>query len=261
MGSTPFHDIVCGDRDLHDAYAEAVRDARASDGSDPYNGTISTTAGVQLHPEFGNTLLSEAVARQMTHSRLDHLHKWSNAEAIAVAADADVVSRQFTVQVALEGNQHAYPPALWAAVIEAARTKLRTGEHVASFEAGEWNTRTRTQVNVAEGVSELLYFVTPVDPRWPSRSVAPWSRRNPHIDPAGYKSKAAARAAATAAAKAATEPCMFAVTARRLVAGDENLLTVSSEVVKATAKIAVTVHKVKPKAKQAGWLFYGLAAC
>lgn len=252
MGAHNFETVVWTDQDHQVAYGEACSEATFEYGAEPYNGSISTTSGVQLHPTQ-RTPLPEGAADRLIGPRLDHLNKWENAEALPLAADDDVTYRTFTVAVTLTGSEYLDRDATQSAIELAAARKLKHGEHITAWATPDWKVATKIETAVTPGTAELRYYV--------ERQGFGRLGVVKGIDPAGYPSKAAARAAAVAAVKAADQPLAVKVAARREVDGNTDLLTVTAVPTKATATVTVTAGRVAVSAATKGWLFYGWAAC
>lgn len=83
MGSSNFGTIQIGKfKDAQEAYREAVNLAVSYYGTNPYNGTISTTSGCIIshnHPKFGTNSFKE-----WEDKKLDDLSKWGNCIAVEI---------------------------------------------------------------------------------------------------------------------------------------------------------------------------------
>lgn len=87
MGATSFEEIVWTEATAHDAYLEAVDRATCEFGSDPYNGTIATTSGVEVYS--ADTPVSVDEALRISEHRIEHINKWGPCEAIRVYQESD----------------------------------------------------------------------------------------------------------------------------------------------------------------------------
>lgn len=87
MGATSFEEIVWTEATAHDAYLDAVDRATCDFGSDPYNGTISTTSGVEVYS--ADTPVSVDEALRIGGKRIAHISKWGPCEAIRVYQESD----------------------------------------------------------------------------------------------------------------------------------------------------------------------------
>lgn len=96
MGSTEFQHVLRGSLSMEDAYRHLVDEAYYEDGHDAYNGTISTTHGVQMAPGI-TTPITEEEASEMYEQMLDEgtnpfggwPEKWGAAWAIPLLPDPD----------------------------------------------------------------------------------------------------------------------------------------------------------------------------
>lgn len=251
MGACTFRTFWTSTESLEQAYADAVAHARQEHGYDSFNGSISTTSGVQPHPTV-ITPVSREAAVGATDSRMDHLNKWENCEAIPIAEPAAVQERVITVTVTVDGKGYQKYDQVQAAVLAAVRPHMQKNEMIADTEVGDWTTEQATTVNVAAGSGELRYYV--------ERTENTGYRNTSTLNRDGYPTKNEARTAAKAAAAAETSEVTYKVKARREIDGDDALVTYTTTVVKSTAEVDVVLHSVAPGAKRVGWLFYGWAS-
>lgn len=86
MGMHNFETVIWHEGAMDEAYWQANAEATSEYGTDPYNGTISTTDGVQLSPWRSETvpLEDDPALIAFTSERLDHLQKWDVCEAVRV---------------------------------------------------------------------------------------------------------------------------------------------------------------------------------
>lgn len=254
MGSTNFDLEMVTDKNLEEVYREACEQARYEEGSDPYNGTISTTRGVRHHPEQTQPV-SVSVAEQLSRQRLDFLNKWGEAEGLPLARASDVRARIVKVKVTVPEGEHRHYHAVSEAIWLAAQKRCKPGEHVASWAQPQWDVKLARSVAVTPGTASLRYYITTGE-RWGDAGLCVLG-----VDRSGYATKAEARAAAVAAVRQSTDALTLHVTARREVGGNPTLLTVVAAAQSASATVDVTLHRTQPGAARAGWLLYGWAAC
>lgn len=83
MGATNFGMIEIGKfKTVQEAYRSAVKKAQLEYGTDPYNGTISTTNGVRL--ATGNPAYGTNDFEAFESKRLDSIQKWGACEAVEI---------------------------------------------------------------------------------------------------------------------------------------------------------------------------------
>jgi len=88
MGATNFDETHFG-KNVKEAYADAVDDARFEYGFDPYNGTISTTNGVYLfpkevHPRYGTKKFNDWVDDILDEKIKSPVEKRGRAGAVEI---------------------------------------------------------------------------------------------------------------------------------------------------------------------------------
>lgn len=293
MGAHNFETIIYTTANMEDAYRQAVEDALHEAGHDPYNGTISTTSGVRLSPlATGNPLPEHKIDYSALGERRDYLNKWEHCEALPIlrtipAKHERVGSVDVDVTVPSDlFDSGPYEPKTQAALEAAATTEVRkqirsTGkletrvfgkdslvtpvpgdakEYEVSFMGQTLIVQQpRASTRATKGKTETRYFI--IDPKMP---VLPdWEQ--------GHATQAAARAALpTALSRDAglwrgRESCSIIAMTRRV--GGEPLVehTVDARAgVRTKVRVRVEVHRLVEPAQvtdEAGWLFYGWAAC
>lgn len=253
MGATDFRHYHAG-ASLRSAYNEAVSEATREWGSEPYNGSISTTQGYR-----------QVVSAPMTHSgaelyaeaHIDDAQKWGEALAIPIAEDSDFALSQATFSITLPA---ATPVLDWDGN-PTGRTE-QTSRYTL-IEAGRKEALRRYSNRVyAVAVADSLKTKVVVDQPAQGRSVTRWV-----FDKVGrttyYDTKAQAIKAAKAALAAGEWKNEIAILAVRYFpeAGTEAAARVKRVTVSAVATVTVTLATPKTaRPTIAGWLFFGLAA-
>ncbi len=253
MGSTNFENVYYGDSDMTDAYRELCEQATREDGTDPYNGTISTTDGVRL---LVGSPMSEIAARKLAEAHLDDFSKREACGAIPLVARAQGKTCTRNVEVTVGGLVD------YQSLRTAVEATLAAGEVAGGF---YWNdghpfasevrralplpvVKTKIEAAATEGAAVTTYTVL-CDGR---------------VLEQGFATQAAARAQAVALAKADTSVqtqtySVRAVTSRE--GGDPDLVRVVRTVVSTKITCRVTVAlPVAAGARRRGWLFFGWAA-
>jgi len=262
MGSQGFSEVIYTTDSLRDAYRSLVLDAKAMHGNNPYNGTISTTEGVQLHNTNGPVLFQEA--QRIADQRMEHLSKWENAEAIQLIDESKFPVRKQTKKVkitAQEIKDNGGDPTQALLAVARANASLRANEVVTSAEiAYEPGTSTRSitpkyrvVTKATEGKTETRYLITN------SHTTTPWDK--------GFKTMAEARKRMVEIASVApistwslpaeTEYSITSMTKRE---GGLPLVRTVREIVSIEATVDFKFMKVTPNAPAAGFYIYGWAA-
>ncbi len=253
MGSTNFENVYYGDSDMTNAYRELCEDATHEDGTDPYNGTISTTDGARL---LVGSPMSEIAARKLAEAHLDDFSKRGACGAIPLVARTEEKTCTRTVKVTIGG------PVDYRSLRTAVEATLADGEVAGDI---SWNNghsftsevgralplpvvKTKIEAAATEGAAVTTYTVL----------------RDGRVLEQGFATQATARAQAVAIAKADTSAethtyGVRAVTSRE--GGDPDLVRVVRTVVstKVTCRVAVALP-VPAGARRRGWFFFGWAA-
>lgn len=98
MGSCSFFN-TSANSDARAAYNDLLATARSEFGSDPYNGTISTSEGFRI---ANNRVMTETEAMNYADGRLDHLSKWDACEAVRVGKPSKTRNRTMTKTIAVD---------------------------------------------------------------------------------------------------------------------------------------------------------------
>lgn len=293
MGAHNFETVIYTTASMEDAYHQAVADALHDAGHDPYNGTISTTSGVRLSPlATGKPLPDHKIDYSALGERLDYLSKWEDCEALPILRSIPAErERVGTVDVDVTVpselfDSGPYEPKTLAALEAAATTEVRkrirsTGKletHVfgkdsmvtpVPGDAKEYEVsfmgqalivqQPKASTRATKGKTETRYFI--INPKMPT--LPDWEQ--------GHATQAAARAALpTALSRSAAQwrgRESFSIIAMTRRTGGEALVehTVDARAgARTKVRVGVTVHRlVKPAqvTDEAGWLFYGWAAC
>lgn len=225
MGSINFEEVIYTTASMKDAYAQVVQDALVEWGTEPYNGSISTTDGVVLSPLATCTPIPESqVDREAIGARLDQLSKWGPCEALPVLevipARVDRVPGRCTVETSVPAdavsasNGHSNIAPLKEVLTKQAtrsvhkqlrdtglRTVQHTDEHTTTLRAGEKVQDYRVHVvdyqivspakattRATPGPTETRYFILPaLDNPHHRRDLPAWDT--------GFPTQAKARAA------------------------------------------------------------------
>lgn len=148
-----------------EAYRALVEDALYEEGHDGYNGTISTTSGIQ---QGSTKLMMPSEANKFASSRMDKLSKWDNAEYVRIYNPATLLKRKVVKTVRINAAQIKDLKYPLGSILRAAEEKvsLREGESIEKVETVHENHRPkisakfRNVVETTEGKSETRYFVT-----------------------------------------------------------------------------------------------------
>lgn len=253
MGATDFRDFQPG-RSLGSAYSAAVAEATREWGSDPYNGSISTTEGYR-----------QVVQAPMTHNgaeiyaelHIEEAQKWGSALAIPVAADSAFTFHDASFTISLPAEK---PVLDWDGK-PTGRTEQTSRYEL--IEAGRKEALNRYGSHVhAVAIAESLKAKIVVSQPAAGRSVTRWV-----FDNVGratrYDTKAQAIKAAKQALEAGEWKNEIGIRAVRYFpdADTETVATVKRVTVAATATVTVTLATPTAGAPEvAGWIFFGLAA-
>jgi hypothetical protein len=101
MGAHSFT-VTSKEPDPRTAYEALVDQAVSEYGTDPYNGTISTTHGFRV---VSTTPVSALQAERLSDERLHDLAKWGACEAIAVGRSTKTVTKKMTLTLKREPGQ------------------------------------------------------------------------------------------------------------------------------------------------------------
>jgi hypothetical protein len=220
--------------DYAEAYSKAAGRARAEYGTDPYNGTITTTGGAT--PVYPTALPYAAAARLAgTDKVLDTLNKWEAAGAIPVAEDRHFGWRNKTITVTTTGNR-------WEAAVEAeGKLDLRPGERVSGVDSEVISKTRKVTDRATKGKVVTRYYVT--------------AKGRPISAP--YDTQASARkAAVTEAHRTGSTLGVIGVKTRE---DGGTLVEVKAETKhKVKVKFRLATPKGNPPVK--GWMFCGWAA-
>lgn len=270
MGAASFHstynwDTVGGGWDyltgprmgVEDAYRSLVEQALIEHGHDAYNGTISTTRGVRK-VQVPPMPLDEAM--KLADERIDSLNKWEHCEAIPLLQATSEVwtsgpDREVTITTT--GEKYRDTDVMKALIAKELGIKA---EQVASYipaRDGAFTPKVTVErtVDVAatEGKTLTRYFIVKAGCALPS-----WQN--------GYPTQAAARAGLkTLAVDPMGAPVGVHIVALTRREDGSALVTGTVKVKKVTATLVVRTRTLVSRGKvgttQAGWLFYGFAAC
>lgn len=254
MGATEFRDFQPG-RSLGSAYSAAVAAATAEWGSDPYNGSISTTDGYR---QVVDGPMTRNGAELYAELHIADAQKWGNALAIPVAADSVFTFRDVSFTI----NLPAERPVLDWDGEPTGRTEQTSRYEL--IEAGRKEALSRYGSRVhAVAMTESLKTKIVVSQPAAGRGVTRWV-----FDNVGrtdyYDTKAQAIAAAKRALEAGEWKNEIGIKAVRYFpdAGTETVATVTRATVAAAATVTVTLATSMTSGTPdlAGWMFFGLAA-
>lgn len=289
MGATSFDTTIYTDADMESAYRQACAEALYEEGHEPYNGTISTTAGVRLSPLSSTPVPENQIDLAAIDERLSHLEKWGVCEALPIRAltagkytplgSATVEARVPAAAIAQATPWHEQQRMFAEAFLRVVRKKVKQGEAViaprpgqdtVAVDPGNVSALTVSEVagtplpgaqtattHVTPGRKETRYFVIEPHriamPRWES----------------GYPTLAEARAALPATNPSgvrAVYTCEVIAMTRRVTG--EPLLQHHVGPKEGPKTLPVSLTGVvrlcleKPRlSDRTGWLFYGWAAC
>jgi hypothetical protein len=261
MGSSSFSQTHYTTSDYKQAYNDLVTEARDEYGYDAYNGTISTTSGVDLVPT--DRPLTQAEAEKIMEKRIHNLSKWENVEAIALVAPESVKERKVVRKVKITAKQIKEAGSLRDALLVAAEKSvtLRDGEIYQGFRVNQENYRDKSSLKYrgvmvpTEGKAVIRYFIV----RDGYMNNFEWKN--------GFATMAAARKRLTEIVNAEADGYRhFSDTVAYEIVGQTRredgspLLRATREVSGAEYEITVTVAKIAAKPKAGGFLFYGWAA-
>lgn len=160
MGAHGFTEVVRGNRSMEHAYRDVVSNALAESGSDPYNGTISTTNGVVLATD---KLLSEAQAMNFAQEYYDGtrevpgVEKWEAAGAIRLLKSTGVTEER-SKKVALDTVEFA---AYQQGNREVITSELRIlkGYDLIDFRVTKTDPSAKVELKGTDGERETRYFI------------------------------------------------------------------------------------------------------
>ena len=253
MGATDFRDFQPG-RSLGSAYSAAVAEATREWGSDPYNGSISTTDGYR---QIVHTPMTRNGAEFYAELHIEDAQKWGSALAIPVAADSAFRFSDASFTITLPAEK---PVLDWDGK-PTGRTEQTSRYEL--IEAGRKEALSRYGSRVhAVAVAESLKTKIVVSQPAVGRSVTRWV-----FDNVGRTTYHDTKAHAITAAKTALEAGEWkneiGIQAVRYFpdAGTETVATVKRATVAATATVTVTLATPTTSTPEiAGWMFFGLAA-
>lgn len=247
MGSTTFITYRPG-LQMRNAYQEACDEATRYYGSDGYNGTISTTSGVQREV---TTIMTRTGAELYAYMNHEKGEKWGNALAIPVADNSHFSFEEVTMKISLPRTQ---PVTDWNDTVtgvrptsendlqEAARKKALEAY---GFQLHDVEIEAKVKydyfVHSPQGRGTTVYMVNGLERQYPTKG------------------------SAIKAAKAAMDRSAWAsdrnMQIRAVKAWDGKLAAAVVERVTlaAEATATVTVAKLQTQTPD-GWLFFGWAA-
>lgn len=238
---------------IQQAYKTLYDEALREHGYDGYNGTISTTGGMNV---VRDAPVSRAVADALMSMRIDKLQKWEACEGIPVLADECVTSRTVTTFVAMptdvptrDWDDHDYAghdrqvKEYWQTAREIGKTQVKPlkGERIAAVYYEEYDRRVYkpTKINIAAvSPATTAYYL-----RYGNRLAME----------TGYPTAAAAKKAMREELKKDAHQKLSVVAIKDVATGDAEF-TIS-------VPIRVVLEKpTKVAPKVGGYLFYGWAA-
>lgn len=260
MGAHTFSNTYYGDVTAKQAYAALVEEALHTEGHDPYNGTISTTGGFRV---VRDNPVSHAEATRIDAERIMSLTKWGECEAVPLLEEtpakySDTVSA--TVEVSVTGDVYNDTKRFQAYLRKTLSLKatdmiegwsaVRAGEH-RSIEVVE-----RVKAEVPKEKAVTRYFIVKEGGGLPE-----WEH--------GHASQALARAALKSGIlgggnyRIPDENVEIIGITRRESGAPLVKATVSAKKITGTFLVRYRrcVEAAKVGTKQAGWYFYGWAAC
>lgn len=262
MGTHNFENVIYTDGDARTTYETLVDEALHECGHDPYNGTISTTAGVV--EVRGVKPMTLAEAHTMIEQRLDNLSKWEACEALPLVDEKPAQWERLgnqEVTVTVTGAVFNDPTQLTAALAKALRVDPDQVDGYTTHDPKHPLTE-RTAVTpkveavAPKGKTETRFFI--IDRTL--RQMPDWE--------GGYATQAEARAALPDVlgrnfrSIPAREVEIVSVTRR---ATGEPLVTATVSAKKVEATFTVNLRRQMKAGtvgtSRAGWVFYGWAAC
>lgn len=261
MGSSSFTQTHYTTSDVKTAYNDLVAEARDEYGYDAYNGTISTTSGVELVPT--ERPLTEAEALKLSDKRIHNLRKWENVEAITLVAPESIKERKVVRKIKITAKQIKEAGSLRDALYAAAEKSvtLREGEVYQGFRVNQENYREKSSLKYrgvmvpTEGKAVIRYFIT----------------RNGYMNDLDWKNGFATMAAArkrvteivnadSDGARHFSDSVTYDIVGQTRREDGSPLLRATREVSGAEYEITVTVAKIGANPKAGGFLFYGWSA-
>lgn len=272
MGAHSFGYYVKSDKSAREVYSDESSQATFERGHDGYNGTISTTCGVQ---EFTGGPLTEAEAAKRADQLIDtrKVEKWGYAGALAIYEPEAKHVRKVTRAIKLTGEQlraNHRNGSLWMTLNELMDSLVpegvvREGERMTNYSivnkpAARFGTepdaayKTRVITEATEGAKATRYFIT--GGQYEHR-VRAWAN--------GFASQAEARAALTEALKVGTPDSWggeveYGIVAESRREDGSPLVRSRREIISVTVKIEFTLVKKVVAPKRSGWYLFGIAA-
>ncbi|KZF17787.1 hypothetical protein [Rhodococcus sp. EPR-134] len=252
MGGHDFHEVVYTNSDVEAVYEDLCAEAVLEYGNNGYNGTISTTRGVnpvRVPP------MSLAAAFTLASDRVDGLDKWNACEAIPLLEERQpVYENDGRVTVSLQVPWSVYSD--HDAMRSALGKKLgRSADEVADWFliARETTVTRRAKITATSGPRETRHFVVSSN----QNQLPAWAL--------GHRTQAAAREAlkGIGANLLAETVELEVISITRRVDG-QPLVKATLTAKDVNAKASVSLQRKTCDGflgtKQAGWLFYGWAA-
>lgn len=246
MGGTDFRTYATG-TDLQTAYRSAVSDALMEYGHDGYNGTISTTSGVE---KLDSTPRTQKGAEVLSGVEIDRASKWGPALAIPVAADEHFTFSTGSLSVTLPpvvktewGERQVDEWELRQAAVKAALAKYGSKVHDVKVEV---QLTSKNVVDKPKGRSVLRYRVA--------------GQQRAQL----FETQ---REALASAAQQATRYGNTAVSIEAVRYWPESNTTCAGTVrrvvtkAKADALVTLATGKGMPARIATGWFMFGIAAC
>lgn len=247
MGATTFITYSPGEH-MKTAYQEACSEATRCHGNDGYNGTISTTSGVQQ--EVTTSIMTRSGAELYAYLNSEKGEKWGNALAIPVADNRSFSFEDVTMKISLpttqgvldwDGRPVKQRPTNEADLQLAAREKA-LGQYGAKLHDIEVEARIKYDYNVwsPEGRATTVYVVNGSDRQ--------------HLTKAS-----AVKAAKELMKRSPWGGDAVQIKAIKVWDGNSSAVVVNRVTLTAEATATVTVAK-RQKDTPDGWIFFGWAA-
>lgn len=244
MGSCTFTQIITTTKSATEAYDDLVEQARYEWGSEPYNGTISTTDG--LH-EVPSKPLTIAQAAEIVSERIATMSKYEPCQVLPLVTQSEAVyetvscSEPLSVEVPVDADDET----IARAVHRAAKVRYSAHNQV-SGTCGSPVTVKRT-VRATKGASTTTFYVV-------------WAGSFPKRHQKGYSSQAEARAALSTM----TMPGQWEVLGVTRRADGSGLVEGTITGLTCEWKGRLTTRRLlRPETvgtERTGWYFYGVAA-
>ncbi len=263
MGSTTFYDEFFGEPNAtaKEAYHQLVQDATWESGHEGYNGTISTTSGVQA---VNVAPMTKEAAYALAETRIEKLSKWENAEAIPLVAETPDVWEQLPnqrVTLSVSGDVLNDEARFHAALAKALKVKPDQIQGWSNVNPNDFKRTTSVEAGVKAEVPKekavTRYFI--ITGNYANPSLPAWET--------GYETQAKARAALPTVLRYGfngvpdVKADIIGITRREsgapLVSATVGAKKITGDFIVKTRKL---VKKGTAGTERVGWLFYGWAA-